>query len=158
MENLISRKYAIIHNSLLIISSLAMMYFMSFYYKNFYMFSVYILSSLFYCAKIILIKYNPNKISIIRYIDYLVFGIFILQIVLIRLFVSIENIYIHADKTLFPCLYNNVILNSAWLFGFMLFVLFHFLNKKLNKPILFIVGFIFLIIAYFYFVLNILFA
>lgn len=157
MKKLNPRKESFIHNSLLFSALIVMIYFMNFYYKNYYFFTVYILSSVFYSTKILLIRYNPNRVALIRNLDYLVFGIFILQTIFIRLFVSIENFYIQTDKYLFSFLYSNIIISSIWPLGIGIFMVFHLLNKQINRPILFIVSFFVIIVSYFYFLFNFLF-
>ena len=154
MIKLNSRIESLIYALMIFISSLVMSYFMNFYYKNYYMFSVYILSGILYSSKISLIRYNPNKVTLIRYLDYLVFGIFILQTILIRLSTSIESFYIQVDKCLFPFFYSKIIITSIWPLGIGIFILFHLLNKQINKPILFIVSYLLIIFSYLYFLFN----
>jgi hypothetical protein len=154
MRKLNSRTESLIHFSMLIVAFVTMSYFMNFYYKNYYMFTVYILSFVFYSSKILLIKYNPSRVILIRYLDYLVFGIFILQTILIRISIYIENFYIQADKYLFPFFYCKIIISSIWPLGIAIFMLFHLLNKQINRPILFIVSYLVIIFSYLYFFFN----
>ena len=135
-----------------------MVYFMNFYYKNYYMFTVYILPSLFYSAKILLDKYKPNEVKLIRVFDFLIFGSFLFQVIIIRLFSTVELLFINIDKYLFSILYNEIIVNSIWSVGFIVFMTFHLLNKKINNPIFFIGCFIVIVFCYFYFLLNFLFS
>lgn len=148
MKTINSRTYSVIHLLLMISFALVIILFMTNYYKSYYFFSLFILSFTFYSSKIILIKYNPNKTTLIHYMDYLVFGTFIIQTIIIRLFISVENFYIQLDKNLFPLFYSNGIITSIWPLGIGIFILFHSLNNAINKPILFIASYLVIIFVY----------
>jgi len=154
MKKFNSRFESLTHALMILITVLLMSYFMGFYYKSYYMFTVYIISFVFYSCKILLIRYNPSKVILIRNLDYFVFGIFIFQTILIRISIYIEIFYIQVDKHLFPFFYSKPVITSIWPLGIGVFVLFHLANKQVNRPILFIVSYLVIIFSYLYFFFN----
>lgn len=143
-----SRDYLKIHLSLMTLSVLVMIIFTTHYYRSYYFFSLYFLSFLFYSIKIILKKYYQQKEVLIKYLDYLVFSVFIIQAIIIWLFPVIENFYIKLDKSIFHAYYDKGIITSIWPFGIGVFIILHLLNKEINKPIPIILSFIFFIFIF----------
>ena len=126
--------------------------FLNFKDKNSYMFAVFLFPCLLYLGKILFVKYKPDRKKIVNFIDYSICFLLIIQFVLILTFTSVQNIYVEFDKLIFPFIYEKkFIIESIWPLSIGLFILFHYLNKSFNKPILFTISFLSILFLYVYF-------